>query len=549
MSGTVTAVADAYLLELAAADPDAAAAAGLEPVSALPGFAPDDFDRQLAAADRAATELAAATPSGPAEATLAAALGERLAAEIALDDAGFTQALLAPLATPVHRIRQVFDALPRATDADWDYLGAQLDGVPAALAGYRATLTRSADRGSVVAARQIRTVAGQCRQWIEADDYYGGLAAAAPDSRQRLVGTAAERASAATLAFAEFLTGDLLPRATRPDAVGRDLYRATAGAFLGAQVDLDETYAWGWAELDRIDAEIASAAQEISADGYPAAAALLDADPARRLTGPAEVEAWLTERVAAVADAIDGVHVDLVPRARLPECRISVAASGVMYYSPPDPGLTRPGQVWWTYEPELGVHTWREATTVHHEGIPGHHLQISTALAASELHPWQRAMCHIHGYAEGWAHHSEEWAGEIGLLDDPADRLGMLLGQAWRAARIVIDAGLHLDLPIPDGRLGGAQRWSVDLGVDFLQRTAGISRGMAAFEVDRYLGWPAQALAFRVGARLFAQIRDAAQARDGSAFDSRAFHNALLRLGPMGLDPLRRLAIGQGAAR
>ncbi len=545
MSRTVTAIADAYLLELAAVDPDAAGAAGRAPVSALPGFAPDDFDRQSAAARSAATELAGATPADPAEVALAAALGERLAAEMSLEEAGFTQALLAPLATPVHRIRQVFDALPRVTDADWDYLGQQLDGVPGALADYRATLTRSADRGSVVAARQIRTVAAQCRQWIETNNFYGGLAAAAPDARRPLVGAAAARASVATLAFADFLTDELLPRATRPDAVGRDIYRATAAAFLGAEIDLDETYAWGWSELDRIETEIAGAARKISADGYAAAAAALDADPARRLYQPAAVEAWLTERVAAVADAIDGRHVDLVPRARLPECRISAAASGVMYYSPPDPGLTRPGQVWWTYEPELGVHTWREATTVHHEGIPGHHLQISTALAASELHPWQRAMCHIHGYAEGWAHHSEEWAGEIGLLDDPADRLGMLLGQAWRAARIVIDAGLHLDLPIPAGRIDGADRWTVDLGVEFLQRTAGISRGMAAFEVDRYLGWPAQALAFRVGARLFAQIRETARIRDGSDFDSRRFHNALLRLGPMGLDPLRRLTLGR----
>lgn len=544
MNRTVTAIADAYLLELAAVEPDAATAAGREPASALPGFAPDDFDRQLTAARRAAIELAGATPAGPAEEALAAALGERLAAEISLDEAGFTQALLAPLATPVHRIRQVFDALPRVTDADWDYLGQQLDGVPGALAGYRATLTRSADRGSVVAARQICTVAAQCRQWIRDNDFYGRLAAGATNRLRATVGAAADRASEATLVFADFLTGDLLPRATRPDAVGRDVYRATAGAFLGAGIDLDETYAWGWAELDRISAEIDLVARQIGTDGYPAVAALLDADPARRIYQPAEVEAWLTERVTTVADAIDGVQVDLVPQARLPECRISAAASGVMYYSPPDPALTRPGQVWWTYEPELGVHTWREATTVHHEGVPGHHLQITTALATAALHPWQRAICHVHGYAEGWAHHSEEWAGEIGLLDDPADRLGMLLGQAWRAARIVIDAGLHLDLEIPAGRIDGADRWSVDLGVDFLQRTAGLTRAMAAFEVDRYLGWPAQALAFRVGARLFAEIRRAAQERDGAAFDSRAFHNGLLRLGPMGLDPLRRLTLG-----
>ncbi len=312
------------------------------------------------------------------------------------------------------------------------------------------------------------------------------------------------------------------------------------------QVDLDETYAWGWAEVDRIGAEIDRLARDLHPDGFGAAAAALDADPRRRLADPAAVRSWLQHGVARIADHVDGVHLDLVPRARVPECRISASGSGVMYYAPPDPGLTRRGQVWWTAEPGAVVHTWRETTTLHHEGVPGHHTQITAALTSGGLHPWQRALCHVHGYAEGWAHHAEEWAGEIGLLDDPGDRLGMLLGQAWRAARIVIDAGLHLDLSIPPGRLaafGNPRRWTVDLGVAYLSRVSGISPAMAGFEVDRYLGWPAQALAFRVGARLFAQIRAQAEADAGPAFDARAFHNQLLATGPMGLAPLRSLLL------
>ncbi|GAB3932688.1 hypothetical protein GCM10027614_02330 [Micromonospora vulcania] len=154
-------------------------------------------------------------------------------------------------------------------------------------------------------------------------------------------------------------------------------------------------------------------------------------------------------------------------------------------------------------------------------------------------------LCHVHGYAEGWAHYAERLADEIGLYASPAERLGMLDGQMWRAARVVIDLGLHLGLPIPAGNAFTEQRrhWTPGLAVDFLSRVAGLDVTTARFEVDRYLGWPAQALAFKVGARLWQQTRREAERRAGAAFDRKRFHHTALALGPMGLDPLRaRLA-------
>jgi uncharacterized protein (DUF885 family) len=174
-------------------------------------------------------------------------------------------------------------------------------------------------------------------------------------------------------------------------------------------------------------------------------------------------------------------------------------------------------------------------TTVHHEGVPGHHLQLTVALAEPSLHPWQRSMAHVHGHAEGWAHYAERWADEIGLLRDPAERLGMLYGQRWRAARIVIDMGLHLGYPIP----ATGESWTPERGVAILRQASGCDETTARFEIDRYLGWPGQALAFRVGARLWRQLRERAAARP--AFDLREFHMRALRLGPMGLATLRDL--------
>ena len=544
-------VADRYVAALARTDADAAAIAGLSPSAVLPLFSPDAFDDRVDAA-RAARSALSRNDSVDDE-PLALVLGERLDAEIDLVECGFTERLLAPLATPIDTVRSTFDQLPHDTDDEWEQVIDALLGVPGAHDDYLATLVRSAGRGHVVAARQIRQIAGRCRGWVHDDDFYGVLTATAPTSLRDRAAAAGQAASAATLHFADEVERTLLPVAPAADAVGRELYAHTARAFLGCDVDLTETYEWGWSELDRIATEADALAGQLHPDGFDAAVATLDADPTWLLGSSEEVEQWLTARMLSIAEHVDGRHLDLPSEPlRRPECRMASAASGVMYYAAPDPALTRPGRVWWTVDPAVGARTWREATTLHHEGVPGHHTQIVTAMTTPGLHPWQRHLCHVHGHAEGWAHWAESWCAEIGLLDDPAEHLGMLIGQAWRAARIVIDMGLHLGLPIPADRsrrgglaggtaLAGATAWTYDVAVDFLRAVTGLGPSMARFEVDRYLGWPAQALAFRVGAREFESIRTDARSAAGVAWDERAFLTELLRLGPMGLGPLRTL--------
>jgi uncharacterized protein (DUF885 family) len=537
----VAAIADTLLAELSTVDPAAAEATGHEPASVMPSLDPAAFDARRAARRRALDALHALGTPDPSERVLAAALTERLSSELALDDAGFTRALLAPLATPVHEVRSVFDNLPHETPEQWDRLAAHLHQVPRALADYADTLRTSAAAGHVAAARQVLGVAAQCEKWVSpsGDDFYRRLVASCPPSRALTTG--AQAASAATAAFAEFLRTDLLPSAPSADAVGRDLYAVTARAFLGDDVDLDETYAFGWDELARLTAEMRAVSAELGADSIDAASARLDADPTQRLATPAELAGWLQGRVDEVTDAVDGVHFDLPPIARRAECRISEASAGVMYYAQPDAAFTRPGRIWWS--PPAGgepSYAWREVTTVHHEGVPGHHLQITIAMAEQGLHPWQRSMAHVHGYVEGWAHYAERLTDELGLLRTPGERLGMLYGQRWRAARIVIDMGLHLGLPIPSSNgITDETTWTPELGVAVLRAASGTHEGAARFEVDRYFGWPAQALSFRVGARLWRQVREVAERRPG--FDLRTFHMNALRLGPVGLGPLRDL--------
>ncbi|MBL6276579.1 DUF885 domain-containing protein [Micromonospora fiedleri] len=541
----ITAVADDYLAALADLDPQAAEAAGRTPDSQLTDLSPEAFDARAALARQTASAATSATADGPAQRALAGALAERLASEVALYDAGFTTRLLAPLATPAHLARQVFDNLPRQTADDWAAVAEHLHRLPTTLDQYAATLRRSAQRGHLVARRQVLVVAAQCQSWT-AGDFYGRLVASCPGGplTDRLT-EGARLASAATEAFATFLRTELAPAATEVDGVGRDLYEVTSRAFLGADVDLDELYAYGWAELAGTDVELHAAAADCGHPDPASARAALDADPAGRVSvGPA-LEQWLRKRTALLTGQLDGVHFDIPAATRHVECRISPAASGVMYYTPPDANLTRPGGIWWSVPPgESSVPVWRHVGTLCHEGLPGHHLQHAVTLTTAELHPWQRHLCQVHGYAEGWAHYAERLADEIGLYAGPGERLGMLDGQMWRAARVVIDLGLHLDLPIPAGTgFTDADRWTPAVAVDLLTRVAGLDAATARFEVDRYLGWPAQALAFKVGARLWQQTRRDAERRAGAAFDRKRFHHTALALGPMGLDPLRaRLA-------
>ncbi|GGM08257.1 DUF885 domain-containing protein [Nakamurella endophytica] len=536
------AVADEHVRALARLDPAAAQVLGADPEVLVPDLSPDGWERRRALDGATLAALQALSDAGPPDA-LRAAMTERLGSDAALHDSGFTTGLLAPLATPAHLLRQLFDNLPTAGTADWERVAVNLR---AAAAGYRdwgTTLRWSAARFRPPAARQVRGVAAAVRSWTDPAgiDYYRGLVAGAevaPALERELV-DAAEQVSAAADGFADLLERELAPSADPRDGVGRERYAVTSAAFLGTEADPDELYRYGWAELARLGAQARALAGSLtgSAD-LPAAREALDARQQGRVPVGAALVDWLQGRLDAAADQLWGHHFSGAPAPV--EARMVTAGSGVLYYTPADPAGTRPGRVWWSVPPgTASVPTWREVSTVHHEGLPGHHLQHAVTAGLADLHPWQRHLCHVHGYAEGWAHYAEQLAVELGLVRDDAELLGVLDAQLWRAARIVVDIGLHLDLPIPAGTgLTDAGRWTPEVGADLLHRAAGVDPSTARFEVERYLGWPGQALAFRVGARLIGAIRSDAERRPG--FDRRAFHDGLLALGPMGLGPLAR---------
>jgi uncharacterized protein (DUF885 family) len=164
------------------------------------------------------------------------------------------------------------------------------------------------------------------------------------------------------------------------------------------------------------------------------------------------------------------------------------------------------------------------------------------AYRADLLNRWQRLLCWVSGHGEGWALYAERLMDDLGYLSDPGNRMGMLDAQAFRAIRVIIDIGMHLQLPIPDNRWGfrPGERWTPQAGLEFLIMNLATDEPTLRFELDRYLGWPGQAPSYKLGERIWLQARDDARQRTGADFDLRRFHADALDLGPMGLDPLRQ---------
>jgi uncharacterized protein (DUF885 family) len=200
--------------------------------------------------------------------------------------------------------------------------------------------------------------------------------------------------------------------------------------------------------------------------------------------------------------------------------------------------------MWWAVpDDQMSFSTWREVTTVYHEGVPGHHLQVAqTAYRSELLNRWQRTMCWVSGHGEGWALYAERLMDDLGYLDDPGDKLGMLDGQGMRAARVIIDIGMHLGLDIPRDNPFGfhpGEKWTAELCLEFLRQHCRMDDAIVQYEVNRYLGWPGQAPSYKVGERIWLQARDEVRERKGAAFDLKDFHRHALDLGSLGLDPLR----------
>ena len=540
----IDALANKYLAQLAVNYPSFATSIGLTSgADQMDDYSPAAIERDLKLNRETLSALAALEPTDDVDRVTKDAMTQQLELDIEFHSAGLPYRDLNNIASPAQGIRDVFDLSPTATVADWENLASRMRKVKDSLSGYQQTLAIGFGKNDGPAKRQLNEVITQVDQINKPDGFFHEFARDAKADtqlpatlREELVAAAID-ATNAYAAFGEFLK-TWLPKASEQDAIGRERYRLLSKRFLGAEIDLDETYQWGIEELARVVAEQEAVANEILPGASVAEAiAHLENDPATKLHGTDALQKWMQRLSDKAIEDLGKTHFDIAEPIRKLECMIAPTKHGGIYYTGPSDDFSRPGRMWWSVpEGVESFDTWRETTTVYHEGVPGHHLQVAQATFIREtLNDWRRLASWTSGHGEGWALYAERLMDELGYLATPADRLGMLDGQRMRAARVVLDLGVHLAKP----RLDGTGVWDFDYALDFMSKNVNMSPEFVRFEVTRYFGWPGQAPSYKIGQRIWEQIRNDYQERKGAEFDMKKFHSTALNLGGLGLDALK----------
>ncbi|MEW2252141.1 DUF885 domain-containing protein [Streptomyces sp. NPDC006975] len=544
-------VADAYVDELIALDPITGTYLGVpESSSRMPDTSPAGADAlaALARATLAKLDEAERRPGADRdiERRCARLLRERLTAELAVHEADEHLRAVGNLHTMPHQVREVFTVTPQQTEEDWAAIAERLRAVPRALAGYRESLALGLERKLYAAPRPTATFVGQLTEWADTGQgrgWFEDFASAGPEALRAELDEAARAATAAVAELRDWMRDVYAPAVEgAPNTVGRERYARWSRYFNGTDLDLDEAYAYGWAEYHRLLGEMKQEAEKILPGAATPWVALAHLDEhGRHIEGVDEVRAWLQGLMDEAIDALDGTHFELAERVRRVESRIAPpGGAAAPYYTPPSEDFSRPGRTWLPTMGQTRFPVYDLVSTWYHEGVPGHHLQLAQwAHVAGDLSRYQSSVGMVSANAEGWALYAERLMDELGFLKDAEERIGYLDAQMMRALRVIVDIGMHLELPIPaDSPFHPGERWTPELAQEFFGAHSSRPADFVESELTRYLTMPGQAIGYKLGERAWLTGRENARARHGDGFDLKAWHMAALSQGSLGLDEL-----------
>jgi uncharacterized protein (DUF885 family) len=444
----------------------------------------------------------------------------------------------------------VFQCVPAALVGDADAAGAYLQRLRG-LAGYFDAVTsryRQAGRDGRVSTRvgvgqAIEQIEGHLAKDIAADTL---VSVARPDGLDQT----AFRREAAAITEAGIrpalrrllgcLQQEMRPAARENDQVGicfipggTEGYRAAVRRHTTTELSPGQIHQMGLDYLAELEAEWAEVGgRALQTSDVPSILSRLRQDPALRFGSSGEIVRTVTDALRRAEEARD----DWFPSFEIPDCIIEeidpveAGNAPLAYYRPPAGGGRRPGaHCVLTSEPERRFVYEYEALAFH-ESTPGHHLQIASAQTLRDLPAYRRFLdAEVCGYVEGWGLYCERLADEMGLYTSDLQRLGMLSFDALRACRLVVDTGMH------------HYGWSRSRALDFMWQHTATTQANVQNEIDRYIGWPGQALAYMVGRREIRRLREAAEHRLGARFDIRSFHQAVLGNGAVPLAVLDQL--------
>ena len=480
-----------------------------------------------------------AAPQGDWDALAIDVLNTWLGYEQQFADSPLPFQQLRHIASPFQMMHLVLTQMAQDTERQREAVRARLAGLPEALARYREGLAHGLAIGEPVSVRQVMSCMAQGHNLVD---------------RRLLDVIPGPESDAAHQAYAEltaWLASDYQPHARAEDGVGEERYALCVQGFLHDDLNLDETYAWGWQVVRELHTELQAVLQRVAPDQSLATAVeSWRTAPQTTAVGP---DAFLTlvrgwqQQALSQLEAV--LPVPPVARALKIERAPVGLPPGAWYMAPSEDG-SRPGTVQYSLR-EGPVALFDQQSTACHEGFPGHHLQlaIQTTLGA-QLSRFHRLVFQCMGFAEGWALYAERLVDEHGGYDNDVQRAGYLVNQIARACRVVLDIGLHTARPIPmdvglplgdaTGLEPGAM-WTYERGVAFMVGIGGLRPEVAESEVTRYLGWPGQAISYTVGLKRILGLRERFLGHGGSLL---AFHERVLGSGMVGLSRMEQTVLG-----
>ena len=436
---------------------------------------------------------------------------------------------------------QVAQYQPADTPERVEKLLARYAAYPAMIEQYVSTLAEGVADGRTAAAVPVRRAIEQIDRLLALP---AGEAPAATmvqvgndDDRARVVAAVEEHIYAGLRRLRDYLADDYESHARQQPGIsatpgGDAAYRLAIRMQTTLHATAEEVHAFGLTDLESIEAEKDAIARRLGHADRHALREALGKDPANHTDDPdalVRLAREQTDRAYALAPQYFG---------RLPSANCIVKAveayreveSPPAFYMPPTVDGSRQGQYYInTYEPtERELH--KIAAITFHEATPGHHFQISIEMELDGLPAFRTLGARMAGvaFSEGWGLYCERLADEMGLYTSDEERLGMLDAQSFRAARLVVDSGLH------------AMNWTRDQAIEFMHERGSLPPVDAAIEVDRYTIWPGQALSYKLGQREIERARVEVSAAMGDRFDLRAFHDEVLAHGSLPLATLRR---------
>jgi uncharacterized protein (DUF885 family) len=543
-------LSDQYIEQLASSDPGLATALGIAGHDhEMTDFSPKGHETRHEINRSTLSKLNSLDTSSDQDRLAAGVLRNSLEMSTLEYDAGEHLRSIRVIAGDVDSARSIFDLMPTATAENWKTIAQRMQAVPEAFAGMRESWSLGLSRNTVAPRRQALAVADQLETWAGTKSapgfftQFAETASSVDGAPLEQLRSAAADASAAMSETANYLRQTYAPAADPRNGVGEERHALARRRFMGMNIDAREAYEWGFAEVLRLDHELAKTAKEINPGAtLEEVRNFLDTDPKNSIEGEENLREWLQKLMDdAMSFLIRENHFDIPKEIHRVEAMISPpGGAAAMYYTSPSEDLSRPGRTWYPANGRTRFPLWSEPTTAYHEGVPGHHLQIGMATVNSEkLSRFQRNEF-VSGHGEGWALYAERLMDELGFLGKPEYRLGYLYAQAFRAARIVVDIGMHCEFTIPkESKWHAGEAWTPELALEFLSARSSSDDEFNKSEINRYLGWPAQAISYKLGERVWLSLREDAKRKHGANFDLRAWHAYALDLGNLGLDLLK----------